>query len=146
MTSTPDAAPAKPVPRPNADTRPFWDACNEGRLIYQHCRGCGRAQFYPRSACAACASADLEWRDARPEGTVHSFTVVHRAPSPAFRGDVPYVLALVDLADGFRMMLDIIYCDPETIRIGQRVRIVFEDRGGQNLPQATPAPETTGEG
>lgn len=137
MTGTPET-PAKPVPRPNADTRPFWDACNDGRLTFQKCRSCGHAQFYPRSACTACESADLEWRDAAPHGTIHSFTVVHRAPSPAFRADVPYVLALVDLADGFRMMMNVVGCDPATVAIGQPVRIVFEDRAGQKLPQATP--------
>lgn len=128
--------PAKPVPRPNGDTQPFWDACNEDRLIYQKCRNCGHAQFYPRSACVKCESADLEWVDAAPSGTVHSFTIVQRAPSPAFRGDVPYVLALIDLDDGFRMMMNVIDGDPEDVAIGKPVRIVFEQRDGQKVPQA----------
>ena len=130
---------AKPVPRANADTRPFWEACNEGRLLYQRCGGCGAAQFYPRSLCARCGASELSWAEAEPRGTVHSFTVVHRAPSAAFKEDVPYVLALVDLADGFRMMMNVVGCDPDAVRIGMPVRIVFEDRAGQKIPQATPA-------
>ena len=90
----------KPVPRPNGDTQPFWDACNEERLVYQSCQSCGHAQFYPRSACVKCESTDLAWQEAKPAGTVHTFTIVNRAPSPAFRGDVPYVLALIDLTRG----------------------------------------------
>lgn len=130
-------APGKPVPKPNGDTQPFWDACNEGRLIYQKCRACGHAQFYPRSACVKCESAELDWKDANPTGTVHTFTIVQRAPSPAFRGDVPYVLALIDLSDGFRMMMNVVDCDPQDVAIGKAVRIVFEQREGQSVPQAT---------
>lgn len=129
----------KPVPTPNADTKPFWDACGEERLVVQTCRSCGHTQFYPRALCVKCESRDLDWREAEPKGTVHSFTIVHRAPTPAFREDSPYVLALIDLEDGFRMMMNIVNCDPETVSIGMKVGIVFEDRDGQKLPQAAPA-------
>ena len=128
----------KPAPVPNADTKPFWDACNEGRLIYQSCRSCGHTQFYPRAICVNCEGRDLDWLDATPAGTVHTFTVVHRAPTPAFREDAPYVLALIDLDDGFRMMMNVVDCDPEAVEIGMAVRIVFEDRDGQHVPQAAP--------
>ncbi|MDA0664488.1 MAG: Zn-ribbon domain-containing OB-fold protein [Proteobacteria bacterium] len=128
----------KPAPRPNADTKPFWDACNEGRLTYQHCTSCGHAQFYPRSLCVQCGAPALEWRDADPTGTVYTFTVVHRAPSPAFREGGPYVLALVDLSDGFRMMMNVINCPPDSVTIGMPVRITFEEREGQRVPQAEP--------
>lgn len=130
---------AKPVPRPNADTRPYWEACNEERLLYQKCGACGHNQFYPRSICAKCGSGEPTWTEARPSGAVHSFTVVERAPSEAFKPDVPYVLALVDMADGYRMMMNVVDCDPAAVEIGMAVRIVFEDRDGQKLPQATPA-------
>ena len=129
----------KPAPVVNADTKPFWDACNENRLTYQHCKSCGHAQFYPRSLCVQCGGAELEWRDAEPVGTGYTCTVVHRAPSPAFRADAPYVLALIDLSDGFRMMMNVINCAPESVAIGMPVRITFEDRDGQRIPQAEPA-------
>jgi uncharacterized OB-fold protein len=128
----------KPNPTPNADTSPFWEACNEERLIVQTCQSCGHVQFYPRALCVKCEGRDLDWRDAKPEGTVHSCTLVHRAPTPAFKEDAPYVLALIDLDDGFRMMMNVINCPPESVAIGMPVRIVFEDREGQKLPQAEP--------
>lgn len=129
---------AKPTPAPNADTRPFWDACNEERLIVQTCKACGHVQFYPRALCVKCEGRDLDWRDAKPTGKVHTFTIVHRAPTLAFKAEAPYVLALIDLDDGFRMMMNIVNCEPETITIDMPVRIVFEDRDGQRLPQAEP--------
>ncbi len=127
---------AKPTPTPNADTSAFWEACNEDRLIVQTCRSCGHVQFYPRALCVACEGRDLAWRDAAPTGTVHTFTVVHRAPTPAFKADAPYVLALIDLDDGFRMMMNVVNTPHDEIVIGMSVRIVFEDRDGQKLPQA----------
>ncbi|NKB59061.1 MAG: hypothetical protein GKS00_22260 [Alphaproteobacteria bacterium] len=129
----------KPVPVPNADTQPFWDACNEERLIVQTCKACGHVQFYPRALCVKCDGRDLDWRDAKPSGKVHTFSIVHRAPTPAFRADSPYVLALIDLDDGFRMMMNVVNCPPENVSIDMAVRIVFEERNGQRLPQAEPA-------
>ena len=126
----------KPVPKSNADTKPFWDACNQNRLIVQHCEACGHHQFYPRSLCVKCESRNLDWRDARPTGTVHTFTIAHRAPTPAFKEDAPYVLALIDLDDGVRMMMNIVNTPHDAISIGMPVRIIFEERDGQQLPQA----------
>lgn len=124
-----------PLPRTNADTQAFWDAAAEGRLIFQHCRTCEKAQFYPRSLCAACHGSDLEWRSSRGEGTIASFTQVLRAPTPAFKEMAPYVIALVDLDEGFRMMVNIIEGDREKLAIGARTRTVFREVDGVTLPQ-----------
>ena len=70
---------------------------------------------------------------------MHAVTVVHRAPSAAFKADVPYAIALVDLDEGFRMLANVVGTAPETVRIGDRVRLVFEPRGEVALPQFTPA-------
>ncbi len=131
----------KPQPIPNTDTAPFWAACDEGRLVYQRCTACGHDQFYPRAHCLRCQGRDLDWIEAEPEGEVYSYTVVERAPTKAFRPDAPYVIALIDLADGFRMMMNVRECDPAAVEIGMKVKIVFErpDGGGQALPQAVPA-------
>jgi uncharacterized OB-fold protein len=69
---------------------------------------------------------------------VHAVTVVHRAPSAAFRVDVPYAIALVDLDEGFRMLANVVDTDPAAVAIGTRVRLVFEQRGEIALPQFTP--------
>ena len=129
---------AKPAPVANADTRPFWEACNRGELLYQRCGSCRRPQFYPRAVCTHCLGADLEWEPSAGRGTVYSVTVNHRAPNPAFEPDVPYAIALVDLDEGFRMMMNVVGCDPASVRIGTRVRVVFESRGEQRIPQAEP--------
>jgi len=133
------SVPGKPLPPVTADTRPFWDRCRAGQLSYQRCAACGRVQFYPRVLCAACGGRALDWERSAGLGRVHAVTVVYRAPSPAFRADVPYAIALVDLDEGFRMMANVVGCDPETVAIGDRVRLRFEARGDIALPQFEPA-------
>lgn len=122
-------------PKANADTREFWDAAAQGRLIYQHCRTCDRPQFYPRSICVACHGSDLEWRESRGEGTIVTFTQVHRAPTAAFKLMVPYVIALVDLDEGFRMMVNIVEGDIAKLAIGARTHTLFREVDGVTLPQ-----------
>jgi uncharacterized protein len=124
-----------PLPKPNADTQPYWDAAAEGRLIYQHCRACDTPQFYPRSLCAACHGSDLEWRESKGMGTIASFTEVLRAPTAAFRELAPYVIALVDLDEGFRMMVNIVEGDLGMLAIGARTRMVYREVDGITLPQ-----------
>ena len=126
----------KPIPAATADTREFWDACSRGELLYQVCRSCAGVQFYPRGHCAACKAGELEWRRSAGLGRVYSHTTVYRAPTPAFKPDVPYVIALVDLDEGFRMMVNILDCAPGAVAIGSRMRIVFRPtEGGVALPQ-----------
>ena len=127
----------KPLPRPTAATLPFWQACAQGRLTYQHCDACGRAQFPPRNRCVACQAPGPVWRESARMGTVHTFTDVHRAPTTAFKQDVPYVIALIDLDEGFRMMMNVRGSAPGAVRIGSRVRVNFEQTAGPwPLPQA----------
>ena len=129
----------KPAPPVTAETRLFWARCAEGVLAYQRCTSCGRAQFYPRAVCTRCQSDDLAWEEASGRGTIYSFTVVHRAPTPAFRPDVPYVIALVDLEEGVRIMANLLGAPPEAVAIGMAVRVVFEARGdGVLIPQVEP--------
>lgn len=125
----------KPVPTISAETKTFWDGCRAGELRYQRCTGCGRVQFYPRVLCAGCGGVDLAWQRSRGEGTVHAVTLVYRAPSAAFKADLPYAVALVDVDEGFRMMANIVGGDPTHVAIGDRVRVVFERRGDVMLPQ-----------
>jgi uncharacterized OB-fold protein len=127
----------KPVPHPTTDTADFWAGCNRGELLYQRCRSCGRVQFYPRRNCIACQSDDIASMPSARRGSVHSFTVVQRPANRAFDHDVPFVIALVDLDEGFRMMMNIIGEDRLSTSIGRRVRVVFEPCSDeQKLPQA----------
>lgn len=128
-----------PLPYPTADSKAFWDACAEERLTIQKCNGCGAAQHYPRSLCTSCGGHDLEMIEASGRGEVFTFTINHRAPRPAFAENGPYVIALIDLEEGPRLMMNVIGCTPSDVHIGMKVRIVFEQRGEMKLPQATPA-------
>lgn len=99
-----DEAYAKPVPEPTRDSRPYWDALREGRLVIQQCAACGTLRHYPRPVCAACYSMEATWREVSGRGRVHSWTVAHHPFHPGFKGDLPYVLATVDLEEGVRMI------------------------------------------
>jgi uncharacterized OB-fold protein len=130
----------KPLPHPNAVTQRFWSSCAEGKLEFQVCQSCGKRQLPPRAACVSCHGAALDWQVASGRATVYSFTVVHRAPLEAFKADVPYVIAIVELEEGVRAMMNIRTSDPNAVAIGQPVEIFFEPTGPDTppLPQARP--------
>ena len=136
---TTDAPPPKPLPVPNEDTRVYWEACSRHELLLQRCDACGQVQFYPRALCSGCLSSDLSWQKATGGGTVYSYTVVHRPPTPAFANDVPYVVALIDLDEGVRMMSHVIDCPPEKVFVGQKVQVAFRDESPEiSLPVFRP--------
>ena len=126
----------RPLPHPTAETRPFWDACARGELLYQRCGHCGQAQLIPRTLCAHCQHAQLDWLACAGTGRILSFTLVHRAPSAAFREQLPYVIALVDMDEGFRLMVNMDHEAESPPAIGQAVRIGFRDVEGMALPHA----------
>jgi uncharacterized OB-fold protein len=118
--------PARPAPEIIGHAAPFWAAAREGRLVIQHCPACGHFQHYPRPWCTNCLHQDPEFVESDGTGTIYTFTVIRRSPVPAFAARVPYVLAFVDLDEGVRLVTNIVGCDPETVRIGQRVQAQFE--------------------
>lgn len=114
------------VPPTDAVTTRFWAAASEGRLELQRCLACGLVVSYPRVRCPRCHADDLAWEAMAGTGTVYSYTVVHRPPEPALADQVPYVVALVDLDEGARLMSNIVGCAPDRVRIGMAVRVRFE--------------------
>jgi uncharacterized OB-fold protein len=128
----------KPVPRASPVTQPFWDAAREERLLVQHCRACGRWVFYPRQRCPLCWADELEWREACGRGHLASFTIMERAGHPAFIDDVPYVVALVDLEEGPRMLTNIVEVNPSDLEMGQGVQVVWQHLDDHSLPQFRP--------
>ena len=127
----------RPLPVPNHDSRAYWDAAARQQLAYQYCNDCSRAQFPPRAHCSHCHTGKPAWKISKGVGRVYAVTVVHRAPTPAFRAAAPYALALVDFDEGFRLLLNVRGAAPESLAIGQPVRAVFEPLDdGQWLPQA----------
>ncbi len=122
-----DAQLQRPVPNVQGEARAFWDGCARHELMLQRCRACGRPQFYPRTLCRSCWSTDLEWIRSPGEGSVYTFTVVHRAPTEAFQAMTPYVVALIELDEGVRMLSHVVGTTPEKVEIGARVRVAFDD-------------------
>lgn len=120
---------SKPVPPAQPESDFYWEKAKQHELWLRKCNGCQRAYFYPRDICPTCFSRDTGWIKASGKGTLHTFAIVHRAPTPAFKGDVPYVVAFVDLEEGPRMPTNLVGVepDPSKIRVGMPVEVVFED-------------------
>ncbi|HKZ79874.1 MAG TPA: Zn-ribbon domain-containing OB-fold protein [Pyrinomonadaceae bacterium] len=130
----------RPLPKPDQDSVAYWEAARRHELLLQQCSACNKFRFYPRCICPYCFSDKFEWRQAAGRGTVYSFTIIHRAPFPAFRDKVPYVLALIELTEGVRMMTNILECEPNMVEIGMPVEVTFEDVTEEvTLPQFRPA-------
>lgn len=131
---------SKPIPVPDSDSEPFWTGCREGRLRVQRCRQCKTLRFPARQFCAECHSGDSDWIDVSGRGRVYSWiVVVHPVPREVYGGDVPYVVALVDLAEGVRMASNIIGCDPHAVVAGMELEVTFEDGpNGMVLPKFRP--------
>jgi uncharacterized OB-fold protein len=126
-------------PVPDAVTAPFWEGVAEGVLRIQRCASCGRHVFYPRVVCPHCGGTDLAWVEATGAGRVHSFTVVHRAP-PDYRDEVPYVVALVELEEGVRLMTRLVDVEPAAVCVDLPVEVAM--RGEPRLPCFRPRVRT----
>jgi len=130
----------RPLPAPDAATAPYWAAVREGRLAMPRCTDCGSYHFYPHTLCPKCGSTQLVWTDCSGRGEVYSFTIVHRAPSPAFAALVPYVVATIRLDEGTHLMTNVIGCPPDAVRIGMKVRVKFQKFNDEaTLPLFEPA-------
>lgn len=116
----------RPLPKPTADTQPYWDAAKEGRLTIQRCTACGEPQFYPRGFCVSCLSDDLEWIEASGHGSIYTFTVCHIPGHPSMADQVPYAIAMITLDEGVRMLAQIVKSDLEQVAVGAHVDVVFE--------------------
>ena len=121
---------------PEPDTLPFWEATKNEKLKYQQCNMCNSVVFYPRFACTHCGSDELQWKDSKGEGEIYTYSVVRQNRNPAFADLGAYVLAYVDLDEGFRMMSNIVGIkNPITdVKIGQRVRVKFEEQDSGEFP------------
>jgi len=125
----------KPKPIATAETLPYWQGAHAGELRYTWCAACERAMFPPRSVCTTCR-APSQWRTSQGRGVIHALTRVERAPLAAFRDEVPYFIALIDLGEGFRIMANLRGDTVFAAKIGDQIDIIFEPVGdGISLPQ-----------
>ena len=120
-----------PAPVVTQETASFWAATAEGRFQLQRCNACDTEIWFPRRHCPSCWSQDLSVFDASGNGTVYSFTVIRKG-AMLYKESAPFVVAYVELAEGPRVMTNIVDCDPETVRIGMPVSIVWHDTGKGN--------------
>jgi uncharacterized OB-fold protein len=125
VTSAEDAM-KKPLPVPDADSAALWHGLRAGVLLLQHCGDCRHVQYYQQGICRHCGGENLSHRAASGRGRVHSFSVVHRAPGPAFKADVPYAVLLVDLEEGPRMISTYFGGKPEDVAFDMDVMLVCE--------------------
>ena len=126
-----------PLPHPTALSQPFWDGCRRGELLVQKCRQCGGLTFIPQVACTHCLAEDLEWVRGSGQGSVYSYTVVWRPQMPAF--EVPYVVAIIDLEDGYQMLSNVVGCDASEVRVGMPVEVQFQPASDEiTLPYFRP--------
>ena len=121
------------APDSNPEVKPYWDGCNAGKLMIMKCLDTGKHYFYPRPLSPFTLSANTEWVQASGKGTIYSFSVMERA-------NPPFTLAYVTLEEGTTMMTNIVDCDFSKLKIGQDVKVVFQDSDtGQKVPMFTPA-------
>jgi uncharacterized OB-fold protein len=117
--------PGRALPLVTADNKPFYDGCARNELWLQRCVDTGRFQFYPRP-CSVFTGGEVEWVRASGLGHVHTFSIIRRNyPEPYFAALTPYVVAIVDLDEGVRMMSNVTGCAPDDVRIGMRVEAHF---------------------
>jgi hypothetical protein len=118
----------------------FWDATRDRRLVLPWCTLCELAIWYPREVCPRCLGDAIEWRAASGRGRVYAVSVQHRAGPGRDQSDGPYTVALVDLAEGARIMSNVIGCPPEMVTVGMAVRVAWHPLSdGRQLPQFEPA-------
>jgi uncharacterized OB-fold protein len=135
------ADPRRPQPSfPEPDTQPFWDATKQHELRYQTCDSCKAVVYFPRRHCPFCMSFDLSWQTSKGEGTVYTCTVVRQIGHPFFRPLAPYVVAWIDMDEGFRVLSNVVGVDdPTSVTIGRRVRVTWEDQEeGLSIPVFEP--------
>ena len=123
---------AIPAPAVNNESRPFWDAAREGRFLLKRCTACGEAHWYPRLNCPFCFSDQTVWEESRGEGVIYTFSVMHHARAP-------YAIGYVTLDEGPAVMTNFVGCDLAALKIGQRVKVRFQQtEGGPPAPVFAP--------
>lgn len=121
----------RPLPLPDRDTAPFWEAMNARELRFQRCSPCGAFRYPVGPLCPVCRSFDFEWVASTGRGQVYSYTVVHHQTHPAF--PAPYIVLLVEMEEGPRVVARL-RDGHAPVEIGAAVRVQWEDAGGQWLP------------
>jgi uncharacterized OB-fold protein len=119
------------LPTPTPETLHFWEGCRAGELRLQRCTPCGHIYFPPRAFCPQCSSRDVGVVVASGRGTLYSYIINHR-PRPDM-GTEPHSIAVVQLAEGPRMMSNIVHCPqtPDALVLDMPLRVIFEKQNDE---------------
>lgn len=129
----------KPLPVPDADSKVFWDGCKAHQLKFQRCLECGQIRWPPGIICPQCYSQETEWIRSNGKGKIFTYAIYHQAFHPAFKGDLPYVVAVVEMEEGPLMLTNIVGCSKELLHCEMPVEVVWEDVTEElSLPKFTP--------
>lgn len=126
-----------PLPQPDSLTQAYWDACRNERLEVSCCDACEHLFLPPGPCCPKCWSADLSTREVSGKGRVFSYVVYRRTYHPGI--PAPYVVALIELDEGPRLISNVVRCEPEEVEIDMPVRLRFEAAGDFMLPRFEPS-------
>ena len=121
------------APVTNPESAPFWDAAKAGKFMIKRCTACGEPHYFPRSICPFCFSDKTVWEQASGDATIYTFSLMRKSANG------PFAMAYVTLKEGPTLQTNIVDCDMDTLKIGQKVKVVFKPTEGAPLPFFTPA-------
>lgn len=134
------SAPTRPTPAITPEMQSFYEGAQRHELRVQRCAGCGALRFPARALCSECLSGESDWVAVSGRGEIYSFNVMHQVYHPGFAADVPYAVVLVQLAEGPKMISNVVGIDTSAVRIGMPVKVVFEPLSDDvTLPKFAPA-------
>ena len=126
----------KPIPVPDELSKPFWDACNERRLIVQNCATCNRMQYPPQASCPACGSAaHLEWREVSGRGRINGYCVMYDSRIVPLQADQPFNIAVIELDEdpAIKFLSSLPGTPVGEVPVGASVEVAFEEVGPGQL-------------
>jgi uncharacterized OB-fold protein len=132
----------KPLPQPDPVTAPYWESLKAHGMKIQRCNDTGKFFFYPRGLSPFTWSDNISWEPVSGKGKLHAFTIVHNNRAPGFSDEIPYVVAMIELDEGVRVMSNLIdvQADPDHVKIGMPVELVYDDVTNEvTLPKFRPA-------
>jgi len=116
----------KPLPTITDENRGFWEGATRGKICMQRCKDCGHVRYPISHVCPQCLSYSFEWADLSGRGVVFSYVVFHQLYNPAFKDDIPYNVAMIQLEEGPRMYSNIVGVDNDAVKVGDKVEAVFD--------------------
>lgn len=123
-----------PLPRPDLDSAPFWEGCQEGTFLIPTCGSCGAKRWPPGPMCPDCQSMETSWTEASGRGSVYSWVIVAHPVAEVLVNQVPYVVGLIELEEGVKVVGNVLGCAPEEVEAGMAVELLFEQVEDVNLP------------